>query len=422
MNTLITRLAWRNIWRNSRRTTITLVAMVLSVGFMIWMITFMDGFHLYFIQAQLDFGPAALQVHAEGYQDDKKVEDVILDPAPIVDALRELPGVEGVGTRLNTFGLASHGNASQTVMLVGTDPSAEPDLSFYPEKIKEGEWLPDTYDPEGRLPIVIGQAMAEKLEVELGDRVFLMVQGLTGDVAYAVYFVHGIFRTGINELDKNMAWVPIDSLRSVLAADVERFSNAAHEVTVQIEPNYNLDLFTANAVAAVGERSQPLEVLNWQQMQPGIMQAIEMDDYFIYIMMIIIFAVVAVGIMNTLLMAVFERIREFGIMMSLGSKPAMIFKLVTLESLLLGLIGAIGGLLFGLLLFYINMKIPWDFSNYKEMGDLVAFDYTEKIYPTLVWSNILKAVIGIYIFTILASIWPAYWAKNLKPVDALRHV
>lgn len=422
MNLLILRLAWRNIWRNRRRTIITLAAMVIGMGVMVWMITFFDGFHDHFIKSQLKYGLGSVQIHLEGYQEDKDIEQVIRDPGPIMDVVREIPGVEAAGVRLNTFGLISHGNTSQSGMIIGTDPAAEIDLSVFPEKVGSGEWLPETIEDETRLPIVIGVGLAKKLDVDIGDRLFLMVQGLTGDIGYTVYFVHGIFASGIGEMDKSIVYVPIDTLRDVMAADIEAFQGAVHEITLQVAPQ--VDLFELVALIETGVSGHPenLEVLNWRQMQPGLVQAIEMDDYFLYIMMIFVFILVAAGIMNTFLMGVFERTREFGIFMSLGSRPSSIFKLILTESSIIGIIGAALGLGFGLLGYWINTIYPWNFGSYEDMGDLMAFDWTEDIYPALIWSNVMRAVIGIYVFTLLAAIYPAIKAALLKPVEALRHV
>ncbi len=428
MNTLIFRIAWRNIWRNTRRTVITLVTMVVTVGLMVWMITFGDGVHEQMIRSALNLGLGSLQIHAEDYQDDRAVEKVIFDPEPVLEIVRETPGVEGVSVRLNAFGLISHGNASQGSMIVGVDPVGETTISIMDEKIKEGEWLPETIENERELPIVIGSGMARKLGVELGDRLFLTIQGFTGDIGYVVYFVHGIFKTGMGELDKAVAYVPINTLREVMAVDVPMFQNAVHEVTVLLEPREDLAL----AVNSIKERveageiaagnSRELDVLSWEEIQPGLRTFIDLDEVGIYIMMGLLFIVVAAGIMNTFLMAVFERIREFGILMSLGTPPSAIFKLVMVESFLVGIIGAFAGLALGLIGYWVNCYYPISYESYGEMSEVMVMDLSIKFYPTLIWANVMRAVGGIIIVTLLAALWPAIKASLLKPVEALRHV
>jgi ABC-type lipoprotein release transport system permease subunit len=402
--------------------------MVVTVGLMVWMITFGDGVHEQMIRSALNLGLGSLQIHAQDYQDDRAVEKAILDPEPILEVARETPGVEGVSVRLNAFGLISHGNASQGSMIVGVDPVGETTISIMDEKIKEGEWLPETIENERSLPIVIGSGMAKKLGVGLGDRLFLTIQGFTGDIGYVVYFVHGIFKTGMGELDKAVAYVPINTLREVMAVDVPLFQNAVHEVTVLLEPREDL----AGAVNSIKERievgelaagnSRELDVLSWEEIQPGLRTFIDLDEVGIYIMMGLLFIVVAAGIMNTFLMAVFERIREFGILMSLGTPPSAIFKLVMIESFLVGLIGAFAGLALGLIGYWVNCYYPISYESFSEMSEVMVMDLSIKFYPTLIWGNVMRAVVGIIIATLLAALWPAIKASLLKPVEALRHV
>jgi putative ABC transport system permease protein len=423
MNLLILRIAWRNIWRNTRRTAITLATMIICVGVMVWMITVGDGAHEQMIRSALQTGLGSVQIHALDYQSDKAIEKAIFDPAPIIEIARQTPGVEGVSVRLNAFGLISHANASQGCAIIGVDPVGETTISVMDEKVTAGEWLPATLDNPRELPIVIGSGMATKLGVGIGDRLFLTIQRFTGDTGYAVYFVKGTFTTGMGEYDKSIAYVPINTLRDVMAVDVPTFSNAVHEVTILLKKGKKeVDAvnFLTGSLASI--TAQQFEVLDWEKIQPGLKVFINLDNQSMYIMMIFIFIVVAAGIMNTFLMAVFERIREFGILMSLGTRPSSIFNLVIIESALVGFIGAVAGFLFGLVLYGINMIYPWSFAAYSEMSDVMAMDWSMDIYPQLVLFNVMKAVVSIFIITLLAALYPAIKAGSLKPVEALRHV
>ncbi len=396
--------------------------MVVTVGTMVWMITLGDGAHEQMIRSSLELGLGSIQVHVNGYQDDKAVEEAILDPDPIIEQIRQMPGVEGVSVRLTSFGLISAGTASQGGAIIGVDPAGETTISIFNEKITDGEWLPAEFDAARNKPIAIGAGMANKLGVEVGDRLFLTLQRFTGDIGYEVYFVSGIFSTGMPELDKSVVYVPIDTLRDVMAIDVPRFGNAVHEVTVLLEPDVALvDGINYLKAGLVGS-TDDLEILSWEEIQPGLRNFIDLDDQSMYIMIIFVFVIVAAGIMNTLLMAVFERIREFGILMSLGTRPMSIFKLVITESAIVGFIGAVLGLGFGLLAYWYNLHHPWSLSSYPEMGDIMAMDWSMDLYPTLIWKNVMKAVIGIFLITIIAGLWPAIKAALLKPVEALRHV
>jgi len=449
MSALIFRVAWRNIWRNTRRTVITLITMVICVGVMVWMITFGDGVHEQMIRSSLNLGLGSLQIHALGYQEDRAPDKAILDPAPLVAIARAAPGLEGVSTRINGFGLVSHSGVTQPAAILGVEPVGETTISIIFEKMVKGAWLPETIENERRLPIVIGAEMARKLEVDIGDRLYISMGDFTGAPAYAVYFVHGIFRSGMGEMDKSLAYVPIDTLRPLMAADIERFRNAVHEVTVLLEPKADVN----EAVAFVKDRIPPdqleqpdaenvsgsaqvvpeqppaggsvqkLEVLSWEEIQPGLRTFIDLDNWSIYVFMLFMFIVVAIGIMNIFLMAVFERIREFGILMSLGTRPSAIFWLVMTESFLVGLLGAIAGLGAGLIGYWINSIYPFSYASYgEELSDIMQFDWSMKLYPTLIWVNVMKAEVSIVAVTMLAALWPAIKASMLKPIEALRHV
>lgn len=477
MRNLTLRIAWRNIWRNTRRTVITLVTMVICEGIMVWMITFGDGVHEQMIRTTLNTGLGSIQIHALGYQSEKKSDDVILDPGPVTEIARQVPTVEGVSTRITSFGLASHSGNTQPSMIIGVEPVGETTISVLDEKVELGEWLPEEISNPRRLPIVIGIGMAEKLKVTLGDRIYLTMADFTGAPAYAVYFVHGIFKTGMGEMDKSIAYVPIETLQPLMAAGIPRFENAVHEVTLLLEPMTSeaeavtflggqfptllpdseipgadsgwqlTTVQTEDAVAAGtgepedgnsdgGEKEpvddpdqaaveldgQQLEILTWRKIQPGLKTFIDLDNFGMYITMVFLFIVVAIGIMNTFLMAVFERIREFGIFMALGTRPSAIFKLVMTESLLVGIIGAVAGLGLGLIGYWINTIYPISYGSYGELGDIMTFDWSMDLYPMLIWANVMKAVFGIIVVTVLAALWPAIVAAMLKPVEALRHV
>lgn len=433
MNLLVLQIAWRNIWRNSRRTGITLATMVICVGINVWLITFADGSHEEMIRSSLNLGLGSLQVNAATYQEDKSIEKAILNPQPIVDIASELEGLQGVSTRLNAFGLVSHSSASQGAAIVGVDPVGETSISIIDEKIRTGNWLPATIENPRELPIAIGVGMAQKLGVDIGDRLFLTIQRFTGDTGYAVYFVEGIFKTGMTELDKSVVYVPIGTLRDVMAVDVPRFSNAVHEVTVVLDPKADyfeaVDFVSAGIAdlqaadpSILGE-NQEFDVLNWEEIQPGLKAFVELDSLGMYIFILFIFLVVAAGVMNTFLMSVFERIREFGILMSLGTRPIEIFKLVMTESIIVGIIGAFAGLGLGLIGFWINSYYPISYGSMgEEMADIMSMDWSIAIYPSLIWANVFKAIIAIIVVTFLAALWPAIKAALLKPVEALRHV
>ena len=418
--------------------------MVIGVGLMVWMIALGDGIHEIMIRSSLNTGLGSIQIHADGYNEDHAVEKALVDPNEILAIAENTPGAEGVSIRLNAFGLLSRGNASQGTAIIGVDPVRELGISIIDEKLVDGEWLPPVYKRDGQyatvtqgpdgeqveylesnrlLPIVIGSGMARKLDVEVGDRVFCTMQGFTRDVGYAAYSVHGIFTTGMSELDKTVVYVPIDLLRDVMAADMDRYSNAAHEVTILLESEvdeFSTADYLKNELANAGITD--IEVMTWQQIQPGLKQFIDLDAMGIYIFMVILFIIVAAGIMNTFLMGVYERIREFGVLMSIGMRPGAIFRMVMIESAIVGFIGGFFGLIAGLIATWINTIYPFNYSAYSDIGEIFAFDWSLDLTPHLIFSNVLTAVIGIIITTLLAALWPAIKAALLKPVEALRHI
>jgi ABC-type lipoprotein release transport system permease subunit len=198
-------------------------------------------------------------------------------------------------------------------------------------------------------------------------------------------------------------------------------------VTLLLDPHANLRKTTEMLRAKVADfqagnpGGQELEVMSWEEIQPGLRQLIDVRSSAMYIVMMFLFVVVAAGIMNTFLMAVFERIREFGILMSLGTRPAEIFLLVMTESAIVGIIGALAGLGLGLIAAGINTIYPWHF-NFGDINELVAIDLSIMWAPKLIWSSVMRAVVGIISVTLIAAVYPAIKAALLRPVEALRHV
>jgi putative ABC transport system permease protein len=260
---------------------------------------------------------------------------------------------------------------------------------------------------------LIGQSLAEKLKVGLGDKIVLMAQDLTGDIGSGAYRVKGIFKTASPEFDKYMVYLDLKDSQKLLSLG-DRIS----EVAILIATPGNPESVQKALLIDLGTKKY--EVLTWKQIIPILVSEIEFFNEFIYIFFLVICVAMGFGIVNTLLMAIMERIHEFGIMMALGVRPRKIFQLVVAESVLLCLCGLVVGNLFSYLLVLYVSKKGFNLAVFSK--SLETFGIGHFIYPHLTVFMVLIGAVTVLVMGILASLYPGYKASRLQPVEALRYV
>lgn len=405
---IVLRLAWRNLWRHARRTWLTIGAMVFSNTLLVFMISFQFSMYGLMIDNTLQVFSGHLQVQAPGYKDDQKMRQVVPDVRPLADRLRRELNSDSIAARGWAFGLASSEDRSYGIGIYGVEPGYESRVSNIPGLIKEGKYL----ERSDAMEIVIGTMLARNLRVGVGDELTLLGSGLDGSFAAAVVTIVGVFDSGLKEIDRNIAEMPLAAFQ-----DMFYMNGAGHQVVI-LAPTLDEVPLLKQTVAAM--LPDGLVLHDWNALQPGLKQAIQADMSSAFFMYGILVILVAFSVLNTQLMSVLERTHEFGVVMALGMRPGRLGRLVMLETALMGLIGFLFGAAAGALLTY------WFSVNgltYPGMEEMVAnFNLPGRVYPQV---SMLKTVFGptvVFLFTLLAAAYPAWRLRRLHPVEAMRSI
>ncbi|NCF15207.1 MAG: FtsX-like permease family protein [Gammaproteobacteria bacterium] len=405
---IVLRLAWRNLWRHARRTWLTIGAMVFSNTLLVFMISFQFSMYGLMIDNTLQVFSGHMQVQAPGYKDDQKMRQVVLDVQPLAERLRGELDSETIAARGWAFGLASSEERSYGIGIYGVEPEFEGNVSNIPGLIKDGQYL----GKSDAMDIVIGGMLARNLRVGVGDELTLLGSGLDGSFAAAVVTIVGVFESGVKEIDRNIAEMPLGAFQEVFYME-----GAGHQVVV-LAPTLNDAPLVERRIAAT--LPDNLVVHDWVALQPGLKQAIQADMSSAFFMYGILVILVAFSVLNTQLMSVLERTHEFGVVMALGMRPGRLGRLVMLETTLMGLIGFLLGAAVGALLTYWFSVNGLSYPGMEEMA--ANFNLPGRVYPQV---SLLKTLFGpavVFLFTLLAAVYPALRLRRLHPVEAMRTI
>jgi len=405
---IVLRLAWRNLWRHSRRTWLTIGAMVFSNILLVFMISLQFGMYGLMIDNTLQVFSGHMQIQAPGYKDDQKMRQVVPDVQPLAARLREELDSDLVAARGWAFGLASSEERSYGVGIYGVEPGFEPNVSNIPGLVNEGRYLVDN----SAMEIVIGEVLARNLRVAVGDELTVLGSGVDGSFAAAVVEVVGIFESGVPDIDRNIAEMSLGAFQEVFY-----MNGAGHQVVLFAETLAAAPLLQEQ-VKGMLPTGEDLIVHDWDALQPGLKQAIKADMSSAFFMYGILVILVAFSVLNTQLMSVLERTREFGIVMALGLRPGRLGRLVMLETAMMGFVGFILGAIAGAIV------TSWFTTNglaIPGMDEMAAqFNLPSKMYPRV---NLLTMFVGpavVFVFTLLAAVYPALRLHKLHVVAAMR--
>jgi len=402
------RLAWRNLWRQPRRTWLTTGAMVFSNVLLVFMISLQLGTYRMMIDNTLNAFTGHLQIQYEGYKDDQTIRQVVPDVRGLAAQMRTGLGFEAVGARAAAFALASSEERSYGIQIIGVEPEFEPQVSTLPGLIDQGRYLSEGVVPE----IVIGTVLARNLKVQVGDELTILGSGRDGSFAAAIVNIVGIFDSGMIDLDRSFAEMPIQMFQDTFAME-----DSGHNVVIRAP-----DLFQVASVQQQTEALLPagedLVIHDWDALLPGLQQAIQADLLGAWFMYGVLVILVAFSVLNTQLMSVLERTREFGIVMSLGVTPGRLGRLVLLETMMIGFLGLVfGALLGGLLTYYFSVN---GFS-YPGLDEIAGqFNLPDRIYPDPSAISLFVGPSFVFLASLLAALYPAARLHWLQPVQAMR--
>ena len=406
---LVMRLAWRNLWRQPKRTLLTTGAMVFSNVLLIFMISLQFGMYGLMIENGLKIFTGHLQIQAPGYIDEPKMRLTVADAMSLSSAVREEDGLEAAA-RGSTFALLSSEQRTYGVAILGVEPAYEPTVSSLPGLVKEGRYL----DGPDATEIVIGRTLARNLKVALGDELTLLGSGVDGSFAAAVLRIVGIFDSGVTSIDRSFAIMPLATFQ-----DVFFMRDSAHMIVVTAPTLADVPAAVQTVEALVPPHAG-LAVHDWDALEPGLKQTIQADissAVFTYFILVIL---VAFSVLNTQTMSVLERTREFGIIMALGLRPGRLGRLVLLESAFMGAMGAVAGIVLGGL---ITLYFSINGLTYPGLEEMAAqFNLPARMYPAVTVPSLVLGPLVVFLFTLVATIYPALRLNALRPVEAMRAV
>ena len=397
-------LAWRNLWRNHRRTLIMLLAIAIGVWAMIFMSALMRGMTDDMMANGLRNLPGELQVHHPEYRRDPSVVNSMPPPSgELARALDSAP-VRAWTARVRVPAVIASERDSRGVTLLGVDPAGEQALGALPGEIVEGRFL-EGPDDRG---LVLGRNLAKRLETALGKRVVIMSQDPDNDVADRGMRVVGIYRARLQGTEDRFVYAGRDTVQGMLGIGVLVSEVAA------TAGNYRLvDQWYPRISEAAGE---DLEVAPWTELDSFLATYLSVQDGFTLIFMVVVFLVLSFGLVNTLAMAVFERVREIGLMQALGMQPGMILGQLLLESLYLLALGLLCGNLLALLSIK-PLESGIDISGVAQGMEMMGV--SAMLYPVLSPVDMLMSTAVVITLGIAASLLPAWRAARLDPVTAL---
>jgi ABC-type lipoprotein release transport system permease subunit len=402
-------LAWRNIWRNPRRTSVILIAVIIGVWSMILIAGLMRGIVTGMVQNGIDTLTGHVQIHQHQYVDDPAVEHSIPDPRWLIQTLmKHLPKESRLTTRVRVNAIANNARHSTGVSLVGIDAEKEARQSFIGYSVTQGRYL----NPEDTSAILIGQAMAEQFETRTGKKLILMAQDASGEIASRAFRIVGMFRAEMEATEMSYVFVPIGTAQKML-----KMKAAVSEVAVLL-PEARMGENTAKQLGGLLNENE-LTVRSWQQILPIVTAVLELYDTFVFIWFLVIFVAMGFGIVNTTLMSVFERMREFGLLKALGMRPGRIVKNILTESALILLLGIAIGNILGMGTNWILCFNGIDLSALAQGVEYAGM--ARIIFPVMLVKDILGADLVVVLLGLLVSLYPAIKAARFKPVEALVH-
>jgi ABC-type lipoprotein release transport system permease subunit len=402
-------LAWRNIWRNPRRTAVILTAVVIGAWSMIFLAALMRGV----VDGMVKNGIATLtghvQIHQRDYPADPVVDHRIEDPRSLFKVLEEnLPAGSRWSARVRVNAVASNARHSAGVTLVGIDPGQEARVSFIGAGVTRGAYLaPD--DPSG---ILIGRALVDKFQTRLGRKIIITSQDARGDVASRAFRIAGIFQAEMESTEKGFVFVNLAAAQKMLA-----MGPAISEVALLL-PEYGMARETAarlQRIIGTGE----LLVRTWQQALPLLTAMLKLYDNFIFIWFVVVFVAMGFGIINTTLMAVFERMREIGVLKALGMRPGRVILTIEMETFFILIIGLLVGNVLGFLSCWALSFHGIDLSALAQGVEFAGM--ARIIYPVLQSRDVINANLVVMGLGLLVTLYPAVKAARFKPVEALMH-
>jgi ABC-type lipoprotein release transport system permease subunit len=412
-------LAWRNLWRNRRRTFITMAAIAFGYAMLLFVACLMAGLRWQMIQNGTCLVMSQIQIHAPGYYPNRSLQKTLggrkgTDVSALLASISADRRVSAVAPRVYGYALLSAAHRSAGVELMGVVPDQEPKITTLNTQIAKGSYL-TAQAPKG---VVIGDKLASTIGIELNSEIVLLTQAADGSMGNDVYTVVGILHTGLDSVDRGLVLMTLSSLQDLLHLAPARI----HEVGIKLN-----HISAATKVAAALEvqlgKTLPVRVMAWPELAPELANYVQFNHGVTIVLFFIFFLVAVIGVMNTMLMAVYERTREFGMLMAVGMRPAQVIRLILTEAAGLGVASLVVGAALGVpLLWYLQVH-GLDLGG--ATGEVVSVAgvvvghlwYGRQDFPAY-----SEAALGLAATALVSALYPAWRAAQLRPTEAMRKV
>lgn len=399
-------ISWRNVWRSKGRSIVVISAIVLGISALCFAFAFMRSFMQIYIDNAINSQYGHVQLHDPKFTANKDVEFTIENADQVVAALRQNEQVASVSPRMLISGMANTATGTSGVQIHGVDPAAESKVFQLEESIIDGSYFTEV----NRNPILVGVDLAEKLDVKVKSKLVLTFTDEQGNLTSAAFRIAGIFDTNSPMINQAGVFVKQQDLQRLLGATM------IHEIVLRLENPENLQPVTDQLNAEF----QELKVQNWKELAPELELITTQTSTVLLIIMAIIMLALGFGIVNTMLMAVLERMKEIGMLMAIGMNKARVFTMIVLETIMLALVGGPIGLLLGFAIIKHFQHYGFDLADYAKGLDKFGFDTT--VYPELAAQYYFYLAAGVVIIAVLGAIYPAIKAIKLKPVEAINKI
>ncbi|MHB1349058.1 MAG: ABC transporter permease [Desulfobulbaceae bacterium] len=403
---LQTAIALRNIFRQPRRSALTVLAISFSVFCVIVFQALKVGMHWTMVDSALSLDLGTMQIHRAGYETNITQFQALPKPDRLLQTLGKL-GIDAASPRIKAPALILAGQRSSSVLLSGIRPEQEQRITLIGRRLAAGEYLPG-----GRDSLLISQGLADSLKLRVGDTVSLMLQDVFGKPVVKKIAISGLYETGLSSFDRHHLYLPLLTLQNFLAAE----DGEVTEIALAVDP-----ADARRLTRLLREHADPgtYQVTSWQELAPDIVQLMELNDATFKLLVVIIFCIAAMGVANTMNSAIFERFREFGTIAAIGTTPAEMVMMVSLESLILGIFSCAAGtgaaMFVCILLGYhgVDLTSLTSANQYFTAGAVLR--------PEVLAGDVVTANLLTLFTALVAGLYPAVKASRLNPVDALNY-
>lgn len=402
------RMAWRNLWRNRRRTALALAAIGLSVMLVLAYTSILRAYGEWIVETVTGPLLGHVQAHAPQWRNDRLVDRTLREVRETLADIRRDPDVASATARVYAPALAAREEEGYAVIVMGIDSGAESG----PARLLAG-----IGEPLRARQAFVGRQLAELMNVRAGDAVAVVGQGVDGSLANDLFTVKAVVTTSVDLVNRQGILIELSEAQALFAMPDEAHEIVIHARRPEMAPALARRLAGSRAVAGA-------EVLDWQSLAPEMVALVRITDLAGLLVLVLVFVAAAAGVANTMVMATFERTREFGMLLALGTQPARLMRLVIAESIALGMIGALSGSAIGTVLVVITHRTGIDYSWLAGGGpselSFAGLRFSLRFYPTLDVADVARAIAAVCVTSLLAATWPALRAGRLQPVQALR--